>query len=108
MSRRKICAVTTSRADFGLLCGLLKAIRADSALRLQVIASGSHLSPRFGRTWRDIEAEGIKIDWKINLRMTGDSSLANLKSIGVGLKGFAEAFTELKPGILVLLGDRFE
>ena len=108
MSRRKICAVTTSRADFGLLCGLLKAIRADSALRLQVIASGSHLSPRFGRTWRDIEAEGIKIDWKINLRMTGDSSLANLKSISVGLKGFAEAFTELKPGILVLLGDRFE
>jgi len=108
VSRRKICAVTTSRADFGLLCGLLKAIRADSALRLQVIASGSHLSPRFGRTWRDIEAEGIKIDWKINLRMTGDSSLANLKSIGVGLKGFAEAFTELKPGILVLLGDRFE
>lgn len=108
MKRRRICAVTTSRADFGLLRGLLKAIRADSALRLQVIASGMHLAPKFGRTWRDIEAEGIRIDRKISLRLTGDSSVANLKSIGVGLNGFAEAFAELKPEIVVLLGDRFE
>ena len=100
--------MTTSRADFGLLRGLLKAIRADSALRLQVIASGMHLAPKFGRTWRDIEAEGIRIDRKISLRLTGDSSVANLKSIGVGLNGFAEAFAELKPEIVVLLGDRFE
>jgi UDP-hydrolysing UDP-N-acetyl-D-glucosamine 2-epimerase len=100
--------VTTSRADFGLLRGLLKVIRADSALRLQVIASGMHLAPKFGLTWRDIEAEGIKIDRKISLRLTGDSSVANLKSIGVGLNGFAEAFAELKPEIVVLLGDRFE
>jgi UDP-hydrolysing UDP-N-acetyl-D-glucosamine 2-epimerase len=108
VKRRRICAVTTSRADFGLLRGLLKAIRADSALRLQVIASGMHLAPKFGRTWRDIEAEGIRIDRKISLRLTGDSSVANLKSIGVGLNGFAEAFAELKPEIVVLLGDRFE
>ena len=108
MKRRKICAVTTSRADFGLLCGLLKAIHSDSALRLQVIASGMHLSPRFGQTWRDIEAEGIKIDRKVGMRLTGESSLANLKSISVGLKGFAEAFAELKPEIVFLLGDRFE
>ncbi len=57
MKRRKICVVTTSRADFGLLRGLMKAIRADSALRLQVIASGMHLSREFGHTWREIEAE---------------------------------------------------
>jgi UDP-N-acetylglucosamine 2-epimerase (non-hydrolysing)/GDP/UDP-N,N'-diacetylbacillosamine 2-epimerase (hydrolysing) len=73
-----------------------------------VIVSGMHLSPRFGRTWREIEAEGIKIDRKISLRLKGDSSLANLNSIGVGLHGFGEAFVELKPDILVLLGDRFE
>jgi GDP/UDP-N,N'-diacetylbacillosamine 2-epimerase (hydrolysing) len=108
VKRRKICAVTTSRADFGLLRGLLKAIRDDSALRLQVIASGMHLARKFGRTWRDIEAEGIPIDRKISLGLTGESSLDNLKSIGVGLKGFAEAFTELQPEIVVLLGDRFE
>ncbi len=108
MTRRKICVVTTSRADFGLLRGLLKAIRADSALRLQVIASGMHLASSFGSTWRDIEAEGIKIDRKIDLRLTGESNLANLKSISVGLNAFAKAFTELKPEIVVLLGDRFE
>jgi UDP-hydrolysing UDP-N-acetyl-D-glucosamine 2-epimerase len=106
--RRKICVVTTSRADFGLLCGLLKAIRVDSALRLQVVVSGMHLAREFGRTWRDIEAEGIKIDRKIRMRLTGDSNLTNLKSIGLGLNGFAEAFAGLKPEIVVLLGDRFE
>lgn len=108
MRRRKICVVTTSRADFGLLRGLLKAIQSDSALRLQLIASGMHLAVRFGQTWRDIETGGIRIDRKINLRLTGDSSLANVKSIGIGLNGFAEAFSKLKPEIVVLLGDRFE
>lgn len=108
MKRRKICVVTTSRADFGLLRGLLAAIWADPALRLQVIASGMHLAPKFGRTWRDIEAEGIQIDRKIRLRLTGETSLANLKSISVGVNSFAEAFVELKPEIIVLLGDRFE
>jgi UDP-N-acetylglucosamine 2-epimerase (non-hydrolysing)/GDP/UDP-N,N'-diacetylbacillosamine 2-epimerase (hydrolysing) len=75
---------------------------------LQVIASGMHLAQGFGSTWRDIEAEGIKIDRKIRLRLKGDSNLANLKSISLGFKGFAESFAELKPEIVVLLGDRFE
>jgi UDP-hydrolysing UDP-N-acetyl-D-glucosamine 2-epimerase len=88
--------------------GLLESIRADSALKLQVIVSGMHLAPRFGRTWRDIENEGIPIDRKIGMRLTGKSAVDNLKSIGVGLNGFAEAFTELKPDIVVLVGDRFE
>jgi len=108
VKRRKICAVTTSRADFGLLRGLLKEIQSDSDLCLQVIASGMHLAPKFGRTWRDIEAEGIRIDRKISLGLTGGSSLANLKAISVGVAGFAKAFAELKPEIVVLLGDRFE
>jgi UDP-hydrolysing UDP-N-acetyl-D-glucosamine 2-epimerase len=106
--RRKVCVVTTSRADFGLLRGLMKSIRSDTALRLQVIASGMHLEQGFSRTWHDIEAEGIKIDRKIRLQLKGDSSLANLKSVRLGLKGFAESFAELKPEIVVLLGDRFE
>lgn len=108
MRRRKICVVTTSRADFGLLCGLMKAVRSDSALRLQVIASGMHLSTAFGQTWREIEGEGIKIDRKIRMGLTGDSSLANLRSISLGLSGFAKVLAELKPEIVVLLGDRFE
>jgi UDP-hydrolysing UDP-N-acetyl-D-glucosamine 2-epimerase len=108
VKRRKICVVTTSRADYGLLRGVMKAIRADSTLCLQVIASGMHVASKFGQTWRDIEAEGIKIDRKISQRMRGDSPLSNLKSIGVGLNCFAEAFAEMEPEIVVLLGDRFE
>jgi UDP-N-acetylglucosamine 2-epimerase len=71
VKRRKICVVTTSRADFGLLSGLIKAIQADPALRLQVIVSGMHLSRFFGQTWRDVETQGIKIDRKIRIQSVG-------------------------------------
>lgn len=108
VSRRKICVVTTSRAEFGLLNGLLKAVRQDSALRLQVIASGTHLGSRFGETWREIDAAGFRIDRKVNLRLKGKSPLENVKSIGIGLQGFADALAQMRPDILVLLGDRFE
>lgn len=108
MNRRKICVVTTSRAEFGLLRGLLTCIQEDSALRLQVIASGMHLAPKFGLTVREIEAAGVKVDHKIDMQLTGESGAANAKSIGLGLAGFADALTKLKPAIVVLLGDRFE
>ncbi len=108
MKRRKICVVTTSRAEFGLLLGLMRSIRNDSTLRLQVIVAGMHLAVEFGMTLREVEAEGIRPDWKIDMHLTGNSELANVKSISLGLNGFAEAYTELKPAIVVLLGDRFE
>jgi UDP-N-acetylglucosamine 2-epimerase (non-hydrolysing)/GDP/UDP-N,N'-diacetylbacillosamine 2-epimerase (hydrolysing) len=108
VKRRKICVVTTSRADFGLLLRLIEAIRSDAALRLQVIASGMHLAPEFGLTVREIEAEGVKVDRKVDLHLSGTSGLANAKSIGLGLAGFADALGELRPAIVVLLGDRFE
>jgi UDP-hydrolysing UDP-N-acetyl-D-glucosamine 2-epimerase len=108
VKQRKICVVTTSRAEFGLLLGLIKCIQEDPALNLQVIASGSHLVSEFGLTVREIESKGIKIARKIDLALTGESGLANAKSIGTGLEGFAVAFSELKPEIVVLLGDRFE
>jgi UDP-hydrolysing UDP-N-acetyl-D-glucosamine 2-epimerase len=108
VSRRKICVVTTSRADYGLLRGLIKAIRSDRSLRLQVIASGMHFSPRFGNTWRDIIADGFRIDEKVRMRMEGGSALENLQSLSSGLSGFAHALSRLKPDVVVLLGDRFE
>ena len=108
VKRRKICVVTTSRAEFGLLHGLMKCIRADRALRLQVIASGTHVAQGFGQTLGEIEAEGVKIDSRIDMRLTGESGAANAKSIGLGLNGFADALAKLKPAIVVLLGDRFE
>jgi UDP-hydrolysing UDP-N-acetyl-D-glucosamine 2-epimerase len=108
VKRRRICVVTTSRADFGLLSRLIRAIRDDRALHLQLVVAGMHLSKEFGNTWREIEAEGFKISRKIPMRMTGESRAASLKSIGVGLSGFAKAFAALKPDVVVLLGDRFE
>lgn len=108
MKRRKICVVTTSRADFGLLRGVMLEIRNDPALQLQVIASGMHLVREFGSTWQEIEANGIRIHKKIGMGMRGNSNAANLKSISIGITRFAAAFQELKPLIVVLLGDRFE
>lgn len=106
--RRKICVVTTSRADLGHLTGLMQAIQEDEALRLQVIASGMHLSKRFGETWRDIEAAGFRIDRKISMPWMGDSGVSNARAVGRGVTVFAEALAALKTEIVVLLGDRFE
>jgi len=108
VKRRKICVVTTSRAEFGLLSGLMKAIKADRALRLQVIASGMHLEAGFGQTWREIRDQGVTIDRKVRMHLAGTSAIANVNSISIGLKGFGKALSELRPDILVLLGDRFE
>lgn len=83
-------------------------IRHDSALQLQIIASGMHLSNKFGKTFHDIKLEGFKIDRKIPMYMNGGSPAANLSSISVGINGFSKALTDLSPDIMVLLGDRFE
>ena len=77
--KRKICVVTTSRAEFGLLRGLLKCIEADPALGLQVIVAGMHLSSEFGMTVREIEAEGVRISRRIKLRLTGNSDCSKRK-----------------------------
>ncbi len=108
MRPRRICVVTTSRADYGLLRWLMESIRDDEELELQVIATGMHLSPEFGLTYRDIEEDGFRISRKIEMLLSSDSTRAVTKSIGVGLLGFSDAFDDLGPDIVVLLGDRFE
>ena len=108
MKRRKICVVTTSRADFGHLLSLMRAIRADRDLRLQVIASGTHLLGSRGQTCEEIEREGLRVDRAVPMLLGGDSAQTNAQSIGVGLLGIAPALAELGPDVLVLLGDRFE
>ncbi len=106
--RRKICIVTGTRAEYGLFYWLMKAIQADSDLELQIIATGMHLSPEFGLTYRQIEEDGFKINKKIEMLLSSDTPVGISKSMGLGMIGFAEAYDELKPDILVLLGDRFE
>ncbi|MDO8438147.1 MAG: UDP-N-acetylglucosamine 2-epimerase [Nitrosomonadaceae bacterium] len=105
---RKICIVTGTRAEYGLLYWLMKEVGADPDLQLQIIATGMHLSPEFGLTYQQIEADGFNIDAKVEMLLSSDSPVGITKSMGLGVIGFADALDRLKPDILVVLGDRFE
>ena len=105
--KRKICVVTGTRADYGLLYWLLKEIDLDSELKLQIIATGMHLSPEFGLTYKEIEKD-FKIDKKIEMLLSSDTAIGISKSMGLAQISFAETYEDLKPDIIVLLGDRYE
>ncbi len=105
---RKVCVVTGSRAEFGLLRWVMQGIKDDSELKLQTIATGMHLSPEFGLTYKVIEQEGFYIDRKVEMLTSSDSCVGVAKSIGLGVIGFADAFQELRPDLILVLGDRFE
>ena len=105
---RKICVVTGTRAEWGLLYWLVKGIAEDPDLQLQLVVTGMHLVPEYGLTYQQIEAAGFNIDKKVDLQLNSDTSTGICRSVGVGVIGFAEAFNELQPDFLLLLGDRFE
>lgn len=104
---KKICVVTGTRAEYGLLYWLLKEIEADKELELQVIVTGMHLSPEFGLTYKEIEKE-FKINKKIEMLLSSDTSIGISKSMGLAQISFAESYDELKPDIVIVLGDRYE
>lgn len=104
---KKICVVTGTRAEYGLLYWLMKEIENDKDFQLQVIATGMHLSPEFGLTYKEIEKD-FTINKKIEMLLSSDTSVGISKSMGLAQISFAEAFEELKPDIIVLLGDRYE
>lgn len=105
---RTVCVVTGTRADYGLLRWVMEGIRQSPDLRLQVIATGMHLSPEFGLTYREIEKDGFAIDRKVEMLLSSDTPAGITKSMGVGLMGFGEAIEQLKPDLMLVLGDRFE
>jgi GDP/UDP-N,N'-diacetylbacillosamine 2-epimerase (hydrolysing) len=105
---RKICVITGTRAEYGLLRWLMQGIKDDTELTLQIIATGTHLSPEFGLTYREIESDGFSIDRKVEMLTSSDTAVGVIKSMGLGMIGFADALDELKPDMLVVLGDRFE
>lgn len=105
---RKICVVTGSRADYGLLRLVMQKIKDDPELILQVVVTGMHLSPIFDLTFREIEADGFCIDFKIETLSSSDSPVGLADSMSKGLIGCANAFSHLKPDVIVVLGDRFE
>lgn len=103
----KICVVTGTRAEYGLLYWLMKEIEDDKELTLQLIVTGMHLSPEFGLTYKEIEKD-FKIDKKIEMLLSSDTSVGISKSMGLAQISFAEAYEELNPDILIVLGDRYE
>jgi UDP-hydrolysing UDP-N-acetyl-D-glucosamine 2-epimerase len=105
---RKICVVTGTRAEYGLLYWVMAGIRQTPGLELQIIACGMHLAPEFGLTYREIEADGFHIDAKVDMLLSCDTPAGIAKSIGLGTIGFADAFARLKPDVVLVLGDRFE
>jgi len=107
-TKRTICVVTGTRAEYGLLYWLMKEIQAADELDLQIIATGMHLSPEFGLTYQQIEHDGFTIDEKVEMLLSSDSEVGIAKSMGLAMIGFADALDRLKPDMMVVLGDRFE
>lgn len=105
---RKICVVTGTRAEYGLLVGLIDLVDRSTEVELQLVATGMHLSPEFGNTVEQIEADGYQVTRKVESLLSADTPSAIAKSTGLGLIGFADVFADIQPDIVVLLGDRFE
>ncbi len=105
---KKICVVTATRAEYGLLRPLMDLIQHSDRMLLQIIATGTHLSAEFGLTYKQIEADGFLIDEKLEILLSSDTSTGIVKTMGLALNGMAEILPRLKPDILVLLGDRYE
>jgi len=105
---RKIAVVSGTRADYGLLYWIIKGINDDPNLKLQLIVTGTHLSPKYGLTIKNIEEDGFPVSTKVWMRLLSDTEKAVAMSMGEGMIGFAKAYESLKPDILVVLGDRYE
>lgn len=108
MTARRICVVTSTRAEYGLLYWLLKDLEASTDLALQLVVTGTHLSPEFGETVSTIEQDGFTVAAKVEALLSSDTGVGAAKSAGLTTIGFADALDRLQPDVLVLLGDRYE
>ncbi|RQP21625.1 UDP-N-acetylglucosamine 2-epimerase [Piscinibacter terrae] len=108
MTRKRICVVTGSRAEYGLLYWIIHDLREAAEVELQLVATGMHLSPEFGMTVRQIEADGFKVDKRVDMLLSSDTSGGVAKSVGLGVIGMSDALESLMPDVVLVLGDRFE
>ena len=105
---KRVCIVTSTRAEYGLLKPIILKLQAQNNLEVRVVATGMHLSPEFGMTCQEIEQDGIRLDRKIEILLSADTSSAISKSMGLAMISFADYFSERKPDLLIVLGDRYE
>lgn len=105
---KKICIVTGTRAEYGILKPLIEKISKDKKLELQLLVTGMHLSPEFGMTYKQIEADGYKIDEKVEMLISSDEDSGIVKSMGLGMILYSEALKRLNPDCIIVLGDRYE
>jgi UDP-hydrolysing UDP-N-acetyl-D-glucosamine 2-epimerase len=108
MKRTKICVVTGSRAEYGLLYWVLRDLRDDPDFELQLVVTGMHLAPEFGSTVDDIVADGFAIARRVEMLLSSDTRGGVAKSLGLGVIGMSDAFDELRPDVVLVLGDRYE
>ena len=105
---KRVCIVTGSRAEYGLLRWIMQGLQNSKHCQLQTVVTGMHLSPEFGSTWQAIVDDGFAIDWKVDMLLGSDGAVGVTKSMGLATIGFADAFAHLAPDLVVILGDRFE
>lgn len=108
MIKKKICVITGTRAEYGLLRPLMEKINKDEELELQIIATAMHLSHEFGLTYKEIEKDGFEIDEKIEMLLGSDTAIGISKSMGLAIISFSETLNRLKPDLVIILGDRYE
>lgn len=105
---KKICIVTATRAEYGLLKPLMHKLQESDEFELQIVATGAHLSPEFGLTYQFIESDGFQINDKVEMLLSSDTPTGIVKSMGLAQIGFADIFNNLKPDAIIILGDRYE
>ena len=108
MCKNRIVILTAARAEYGLLKALIVKLNNDPDIDMRLAVTGMHLSPEFGMTVREIEKDGISIDKKIEMLLSSDTAVGLSKSMGLAMISFSEYFEEVKPDMLVVLGDRYE
>tara|TARA_B100000212_G_C27332061_1_gene515107 strand:+ start:101 stop:1267 length:1167 start_codon:yes stop_codon:yes gene_type:complete len=107
-NKKKIAVITGTRAEYGLLRWVIEGINNSEFLDLKIIVTGMHLSPEFGLTYKQIEDDGFFINKKVECLLSSDTPTGIIKSIGLGMISFSETIEEIKPDLILMLGDRFE
>lgn len=105
---KKVCIVTGSRAEYGLLHHVIEKVYHSDEMQLQLVVTGMHLSSEYGMTCREIEKDGYPIHYKLDMLLCSDTTAGITKSMGIELIGFADYFENNRPDILLILGDRYE